>query len=80
MYEKTLRLPTELPPRNEDESYDSDFVSVRVLAFTRRWLIAYVRVYEDCEPEWVSGCSEAWDITGDVKCWIPLPPDPTAGE
>lgn len=76
MYEDNLRPPTELPPRDDVEYYDLDFVSVRVLAFTRRWLVAYVRQYEDCELKWISGCSEGWDITREVKGWIPLPPIP----
>lgn len=69
-----------LPPKNEKESYDGYFESIRVLAFTERWLAAYVTAYydEDEQPNyiWYSGCSESWNLDDRVKCWTYLPPDP----
>ena len=38
--------------------------------------VAYLSQYDD-SPEWISNCSEGWNITNIVSHWQPLPPLPS---
>jgi hypothetical protein len=31
---------------------------------------------EECQIEWISACSEVWNMTGVVTHWMPLPTPP----
>ena len=80
MNQETYYTADTPPPKDEEESYDGCFKSIRVLAYDYRWRVAYVMAYydEDEKPEyvWYSGCSEGWNLGNRVKYWTHLPPDP----